>query len=488
MGALRLRRITLTSDQADWKHGRRGTANALLSSRRARHAGGMTSEPIDFAAVLAKITGSNQGPEMAIRLYQSLEVTDGLWELVPVVVAASEAHAQRPAAEVADSLPAARPLAPRRRSRLRELGDAISSITTTAIEHQPVNETALEGITAAGLIADPFGAVARVIDFPAYQAEVLAGLGPADFLAELAGMTPEEGSYLAAYVQAQDRPARTPLLLRAVFAAAVGIVEPLVTRMVQLVLHETAPGSYTSLADPELDKKARVMCYGSPAKWREALVDGLGITILADLVDWADLGLLWEARNVIAHRGGVADPRYHQQAGADIGSILASEPSSVRKAIDQIGATRYAIVAGVWDHLMPGMGADIAESVCVPLWNSLRGGRWMQAHGLARVEEAFAADNVAIATAKVNGWLALDQGRGPGAIRADVEAWDVTALPAPFQVARHLLLRQDGEALRVLGQLVSDGTMHAGQLASWPLFDRIRESGLLDDLLSGQAS
>lgn len=54
----------------------------------------MTSEPIDLAAVLAKITPSGRGPEMAARLSQSLEVTDGLWELVPVVVAASEAHAQ----------------------------------------------------------------------------------------------------------------------------------------------------------------------------------------------------------------------------------------------------------------------------------------------------------------------------------------------------------------------------------------------------------
>jgi hypothetical protein len=407
--------------------------------------------------------------------------------VVPVVVAASEAHARRPAAEVADSLPPARTLSPRRRSRLRELGDAISSVTTTAVEHQPVDETALEGITAAVLVADPFGAVGRVIDSPAYQAKVLVRLGPADFLAELAGMTPEEGSYLAAYVQVKDRPARTPLLLRAVFAAAVGIIEPLMTRMVQLVLYETAPGSYTSLADPELDKKARGICYGSPAGWREALVDSLGITVLADLVDWADLGLLWEVRNVIAHRGGVADSRYHQQAGADIGSILASEPSSVRASIDQIGVARYAIVAGVWDYLSPGMRTNIAESACMPLWNSLRAGRWRQAHGLARVEEAFAADDVAIGTAKVNAWLALDQGHGPSAIRAEVQAWDVTALPAPFQAARHLLLRQDDEAMRVLHQLVSEGTMHVGQLASWPLFDRIREAGLLDDLLSGQA-
>jgi hypothetical protein len=55
-------------------------------------------------------------------------------------------------------------------------------------------------------------------------------------------------------------------------------------------------------------------------------------------------------------------------------------------------------------------------------------------------------------------------------------------------VARHLLLRQDDEALSVLRQLVSDGTMNAGQLVSWPLFDRIREAGLLDGLLGGRAS
>ena len=47
------------------------------------------------------------------------------------------------------------------------------------------------------------------------------------------------------------------------------------------------------------------------------------------------------------------------------------------------------------------MGAEIAEPVCIPLWNSLRAGRWMQAHGLARVEETLARESVAVATAKV---------------------------------------------------------------------------------------
>ena len=47
------------------------------------------------------------------------------------------------------------------------------------------------------------------------------------------------------------------------------------------------------------------------------------------------------------------------------------------------------------------MRAEIAESVYVPLWNSLSAGCRRQAHGLTRVEETLARDSVAIATATV---------------------------------------------------------------------------------------
>ena len=64
-------------------------------------------------------------------------------------------------------------------------------------------------------------------------------------------------------------------------------------------------------------------------------------------------------------------------------------------------AAQFAIVAGMRDHLTPGMRAEIAESVCLPLWNSPRPGRRRQDHGPARLEETLARDSVAIATARV---------------------------------------------------------------------------------------
>lgn len=448
----------------------------------------VADQQVDLAALFTLVLSSRRGQEMAIRMQQSLELTDGLWDLVPIVTAASERYEQRTPVEVADGSPVAPFVDANRRRALQQLGDHFHGLVGEALQGQPFDESVLDGLSRTDLVADPFAIVNRAMDTPAYVGQVLQDMG-AQLGSEMLGLSAEEATYLAAYLQAVDLPSKTPALLRALFAAAVGTVEPLVSRMVSIALYDQSPQAYHSLADSQLDKKARKLCRGapgmpSPAAWREALVKTLGITSLATVVDWDGLGLLWEARNVVAHRGGIVDTRYSQQSQDKIGSLVASEPEAVRTAIDQIGATRFAIVAGVWDHLTPGIGAEIAQSACIPLWSSLRSGRWRQALGLARVEEIFASDPEDIATAKVNCWLALDQGLGPGAIAAEVKAWEVASLRPIYAVARYLLLRKDDQALELLSQLVNEGTIQRAWVASWPLFDRARQAGLLSDLMT----
>lgn len=77
--------------------------DAATTPHWARQAWGMADQPVDLEAVFARVLESGRGSEMAVRLRQSLEITDGLWELVPVVVAASQAHERRSPAQVADS-------------------------------------------------------------------------------------------------------------------------------------------------------------------------------------------------------------------------------------------------------------------------------------------------------------------------------------------------------------------------------------------------
>ena len=79
--------------------------------------------------------------------------------------------------------------------------------------------------------------------------------------------------------------------------------------------------------------------------------------------------------------------------------------------------------------------------------------------------------------AKVHRWLAADMGRGPDAIRAEVEAWDVTSLPSVFEAARLLLLREDEHALALVRSMLDEGTLTQADIDTWPLFDRLCAQG-----------
>jgi hypothetical protein len=82
----------------------------------------------DSAAVKALLSGIFTPPisrELSYRLEQALEVTDALWDLVPMVVAAGEAHDQQLPAETADLSPAAQ-RQPESRSHERSLSTRLA--------------------------------------------------------------------------------------------------------------------------------------------------------------------------------------------------------------------------------------------------------------------------------------------------------------------------------------------------------------------------
>jgi hypothetical protein len=424
------------------------------------------------------LAGSSMQVEMAVRVGESLELTDAWWDLVPIVVAAGDQHDRMSPADVADATAAGRRLTEEARSRIREAARQWEEKAYAAFDRHALDESAVASLSLAEVMADPYAVLTKLVDIQSVATEVMPALMDAAPVTSI-----DEAFYYFSYLRAVRRSRRTPLLLRALFVAAVGTIEPLVTRMVQRLLHHAQPQVYPSLADPALAEKARKLCFGSPQDWRTALVDDLGISKLADAIDWHRLDQLWQDRNAIVHRGGVVDARHSAKSGVEIGTILDLRPDDVRAAIDEIGAARYGIVTAVWDHLAPGVGARLAEETWPTLWDSLRAGRWRQAEGLGRVQEAFANDPEGVATAKVHRWLAREQGMGAQAIRDEVQAWDVSGLPARFEMARLILLSQDEQALRLLAGFVADGSVTPADLAAWPLIDRLREDGRLAHLV-----
>ncbi|MGH3171821.1 MAG: hypothetical protein ACRDN0_38920 [Trebonia sp.] len=254
-----------------------------------------------------------------------------------------------------------------------------------------------------------------------------------------------------------------------------------------LLLYYADPQKYGSLAAAELEDEARSLCYGPPEKWRKSLVKKLGVSTLAEVVDWERLTYLWEDRNVIAHRGSITDSRHRAHTGTEAGSVISLDATAVRSGIDMIGATRFALVACTWEHLSPG-GGNIAAEMSGPLLSeSLRAGRWEQAELLGKLQERLIADPEGKAAAKVNRWLASDMGRGPEAVRAEVEAWDVASLPRGYMLARLVLLGEDEQALALLRELLANGDITQVAVETWPLFDRFRGAGNLPTSLLGGA-
>jgi hypothetical protein len=121
----------------------------------------------------------------------------------------------------------------------------------------------------------------------------------------------------------------------------------------------------------------------------------------------------------------------------------------------------------------------LAQDSCALADDSLSAGRWRQAAGLSQVERAFATTPETVAHAQVNIWIARDRGVGIEEIRSEVAGWDTSGLPTEFRLAQLILLHRDEQALRLLRDMTTEGPITRDALATWPLFHRLRESGLL---------
>jgi hypothetical protein len=437
--------------------------------------GTMSDKADDPALVMQAVLAAEQGWEMVIRLGQSLELTDGLRELAFVAVEAGRAHDQMAAADIADGSPAGLRLSHQRREQVRAAADLFKEAMDS--QWELLDKAALADTDPALMLADPFGALRSVVDLDA-MIRVLRD----QFMSSAAPMSADEALYLHAYLQAAVREDRVPLLLRALFVTAVSMVEPIVRRMVQLLIYRAESDRFDSLADPKLDREVRERTYGGPGRWREAFND-LGVAIPDEVIDWERLSELWEDRNIFAHRGGVADQRHSRRRGTTAGMALPIELSAVQLAIDDIGAIRFGLVGATWAHLYPEAAEVVGHAAGGPAIDALRADRPNAAVRLARIEKAFVSGPDDIARAQVALWLAVEACDGTDAIRQEVTEWDASALGAEFELARHILTHDYDSVLNQLPALIDAGVIQLDQVRDWPLFENIRKEGLLDHLL-----
>jgi hypothetical protein len=383
------------------------------------------------------------------------------------------------AADVADRSFVAQLLTEDARARIRAETDKQIDEMTTASVDLGFSAARVAEIDPAVVAADPFGVGAQIGDMQAMGELTARVMRPAIH------RTAEEQSYWSVYMHARACGVDRQLLLHSQFIVAMTLVQPSLARLIMLLCRAEATRAGRTADFEIIDKEIRSLLRRGPDRWKRALIDRFGFSTLEEAVDWPVLERMWTTRNLMVHRGGWVDDTYrrHVATAPPVGMPLELSAADVFSAFDFVGGVRFGFLVAASSLTHPGIEQRFAGAHSHLAMEDLDAGRWWLAEGIARTARAFANEAEAAAVAQVNLWLARAGRLGGETVRSEVVGWEPPGTDPMFQVAKLLLLGENSAALVAIREVLDDGGISRRQLAKWPLFRPLRETGLLDDLL-----
>lgn len=281
-------------------------------------------------------------------------------------------------------------------------------------------------------------------------------------------------TYLS-YRHAVDGAEHRQVPLRAIYVAAVGSMESLLTLLLQRAFMAGAGTPFTTVHSAH-EAASKALAHG-PGNWRDALTDVLQSKSAATAIDWSAVQRAWAHRNILVHRGGVVDERFRKIVpnGPDIGQVLILQRSDVERVIHLALTTRLAMFLCALDAVVPNGGQQLAGYMEMLSYQYLADGRPKVAEAICDLSLPFVTQRATSARLKVARWIAM---RDQGTLvedRAQVARWRTSGLPGEFRVAQLIFLNRYPEALQLLDILVERGLVEADALATWELFRPIRE-------------
>jgi hypothetical protein len=193
------------------------------------------------------------------------------------------------------------------------------------------------------------------------------------------------------------------------------------------------------------------------------------------------LAEIFKRRNVIVHNGGRISRKYFLEVdeslrpGLQLGDVVEVTPDYLNAAIDLIEHQFILIAAELWKKLEPSdqSRGSLLTGLAVECLNERR---WLAARGFSYF--AMNDKNQVEATrlyAQVNYWQSFKWAGQYDQIRAEVEGLDFSAKSALYQLAHAALTDNFKSFYELLPKILASGELTRNQLASWPLFQAMRE-------------
>jgi hypothetical protein len=194
------------------------------------------------------------------------------------------------------------------------------------------------------------------------------------------------------------------------------------------------------------------------------------------------IGEIFKRRNLIVHNGGRVSRRYLQEVheedlrrGLKLGDTVEITPDYLSRSIDLIEHEFILLAAELWKKLKPEdqRRGNLLSNLAVQHLNERR---WIVARGFSffAMNDKSQVEATRLSS-QINYWQSYKWSGDFEKIRSEVDGADFSAKKPLFQLA-HSALRDDFEAFfQLLPRLLESGELLKTQLASWPLFQGVRQ-------------
>lgn len=305
-------------------------------------------------------------------------------------------------------------------------------------------------------------------------------------------------------------PDQRDLLNRSLLVSAVAAFEALLTRLFTFQI-QLFPGlldadarkfslrelqEFVSLEDARtaaVSDRVDSLMHESFDDW-ERWLDRTASISLGDLCMDRDAVLeLIQRRHIIVHNDGRVSSQYLQKLRTTEPSVdtwLSTPAPYLEHALDQLDALGVGLGGSLAASWFQGEQAEAQQNVHILAFGLLKAERYGCARKLADIGcQLGSGDSELDKMIMVNSWIARKQLDGMDSIRAEVEAWDVSALAPKFAVAK-AALQNDFELLfdRELPLAIERGDIELDGLQTWPLFKEVREQEAYDALVAKVSS
>ena len=296
-----------------------------------------------------------------------------------------------------------------------------------------------------------------------------------------------------------SRPPRTPILLNGLLTSAVGAFESHLATVTAAFFRaspqalEAVPrerekefsladlkslDSVNDAIDLAISRRVDDLLFGGLGDWAKFYRDRLNIDFPELALDWTRLQEALERRHVFVHNAGMATRRYVDRidSNVNVGDSLSFDADYLRHALDELFVLGYLLSIATWSKFCKSPMAKRGPSNAVQTlgYAMLQRRSYGVASAICAYGLKYPIEDSDRWLHQVNFWIAKKAESGLDCVRADIEAWDASALEKKFRLAKLCLLEQSTEAIDLLRSLHKGGDITSKDIIEWPLFNGLR--------------